>query len=382
MARWHAVNWTRYHSLLHTLARMGHEVHVLQPPALESLETNFQEIKAIHHEGVFVHDVFIPGFLWNRRLFMDKLSKKAIYCIVATRVAKSMIASTPFDVLLLYNIPQLPLSKIRGPIQVFDYADDYIDMLAREMGSASNRPSLALARRLLEKMMRSADLVLSVSNELAHDGPVGMEILPNGVESAAFGGTEEAPPVCQKKNAQPVVGFIGSFEYFIDFDTILGAAQLCPDVRFLLVGTGRDFHAVRDKVQKMMLSNVQLTGGVPHEHVFGHIRSMDICLNIFKPLPVSHRACPIKLFEYLSQKKPVISTRLSELSHVDNGWLYYADTSMELVEKIRSILMNPREALEKACRAQNAVRERYTWEKIAQSFLDHVGEAMPRRANL
>jgi glycosyltransferase involved in cell wall biosynthesis len=223
-------------------------------------------------------------------------------------------------------------------------------------------------------MMKKADMVLSVSYELAKNGPVSMKVLPNGVENSAIDSTSENTPCTIKANRQPVVGFIGSFEYFIDFKTILGAARLCPEVLFLLVGTGRDFEYVRNMVVNLGLSNVKLTGGVPHDEVFAYIRVMDICMNIFKPLQVSHRACPIKLFEYLSQKKPVISTRLSELAHIDDGWLYYADTASELAATIQEILNGYDAALKKAEKAYNMVRGKYTWEKIAQSFLDYVND--------
>lgn len=375
MARWHAVNWTRYHSLLHTLAGMGHEIHVLQPPPLNSMETNYQEIEARTHERVTVHDVFIPDFLWRRRFFLDKLVKKAVYCMAATRVVRSMIANGSYDVLLLYNIPQWPFSAIRGPLIVFDYADDYIDMLGRELGPLRNKAVLTFAKAVLTKMMRRARLVLSVSNELARSGPVPMKVLPNGVESAMLNETPRTVPRDIKNEGRPVVGFVGSFEYFIDFDAILEAAQLCPDVHFLLVGTGRDFENIKKKIIEKKLSNIELTGGVAHNEVFGYIGAMDICLNIFKPLPVSHRACPIKLFEYWSQKKPVISTRLSELAHVDGGWLYYADTAAELAATIRLVLMSPDVAEERALKAYAEVKQRYTWEGIAQSFVNHVAVA-------
>jgi len=40
MARWHSLNWSRYHSLLIALANRGHEVHVMQPPSMRSSATS------------------------------------------------------------------------------------------------------------------------------------------------------------------------------------------------------------------------------------------------------------------------------------------------------------------------------------------------------
>ena len=44
MARWKAVNWTRYYQIFTKLAEMGHDVYVLQPPASNINETNLYSI--------------------------------------------------------------------------------------------------------------------------------------------------------------------------------------------------------------------------------------------------------------------------------------------------------------------------------------------------
>ena len=70
MARWKAVNWTRYHSLFSALAEMGHEVIVLQTPPSDIKETNFQEIEVTTAGYV---SFITPGVLWelkvNARVF-------------------------------------------------------------------------------------------------------------------------------------------------------------------------------------------------------------------------------------------------------------------------------------------------------------------------
>ena len=81
MARWHAVNWTRYHSLLVALGEMGHEIYVLQPPPLQSAETNYQEIAPTNLKNIHVQDVPICKTLWNMKFPLDKLVKKALFCL-------------------------------------------------------------------------------------------------------------------------------------------------------------------------------------------------------------------------------------------------------------------------------------------------------------
>ena len=358
MARWYAVNWTRYHSLLTALADDGCEIYVLQPPSLDSDETNFQEIEAVEHHNIKIITVPIGKYLWGLKFPVDKLFKKAIYSLMAYKFARKFCQQQDIDVVLLYNIPQYQFMNMSGVIRVFDYADDYIDMLKIELGKACNPLALGIARAMLNKMLSQSDIALSVSHELAKDRPGNIHVLPNGVSIKDYDSDEN-----RKINQRKVVGFIGSFEYFIDFDIILSAAKLLPEVEFLLVGSGREYNQVQNR-----------TGGVPHHEVFEYIKKMDICLNIFTPIATSHRACPIKLFEYMSQHKPVISTRLRELEHIDKGFLYYADNSNELVSTINYILDNPSEAEKKIRLGYQETVENYTWESIADHFVEMIGE--------
>jgi hypothetical protein len=177
-----------------------------------------------------------------------------------------------------------------------------------------------------------------------------------------------------------VVGFLGAFEYFIDFDAILAAAQRLPEVDFVLIGGGREWQRVKDDARQRKLENVSLPGPVPHAEIFQHINRWDICLNVFKKIPVSHRACPIKLFEYMALEKPVISTRLHELVHIDNGEqpiVYYGDHGAEIAERISEIIANPESAKALAARGAQAVRESYTWEGIAEQFVELTGGSQP-----
>ena len=367
MARWHSLNWSRYHSLLIALAQRGHEIHVMQPPAMQSSETNFVEIAPVPVHGLHVHDVPMPAWFWQRKFPFDKLVKKASYSLASVRHARRIARDKGITHVLLYNIPQAPLARIPGVCTVFDFADDYMDMLRHELGRASNPLLMAVARGLLNYMFRSAQLTTTVSHVLADQVKSAVQVLANGVSTAKIAASMQGHPPHQR-GQRPVVGFLGSFEYFIDFDLILDTAARMPEVDFNLVGKGRDYDQVVASATRRSLTNVRFMGGVPHAEVFRQIASMDICLNIFRKIPVSERACPIKLFEYAAMRKPIISTRLAELPHVDDGFLYYADTCEEAVTQIKAILADPLCGQVQADRGHKHVMSHYTWEKIAADF--------------
>jgi glycosyltransferase involved in cell wall biosynthesis len=305
---------------------------------------------------------------------LNKLIKKGYYSYKCIREAKKMIRDLKIDVLFLYNIPQLPLMYIQGCIKVFDFADDYTAMLKQELGAMSNPLLMGIGQAMLDKMVKNSDITLAVSHVLARSIEAKEHkkvfVVPNGVslDTGAQGSGEDI----RRGLKPPVIGFIGSFEYFIDFELILEAAKRLPELTFLMVGSGRDFNKVKEKVELGRLNNVVLTGGVAHSQIFRYIDAMDICLNIFKPISISHGACPIKLFEYLSMKKPVISTRLHELNNIDKGFIFYADTADELVETVKSMLSTKKNVAEFIEKGYNEVRENYLWPDIAKRLLNII----------
>lgn len=267
MARWNAVNWTRYHSLLQSLAAMGHRVFVLQPPPLRSEESNFKELPEEGKEGICVVDVRIPEWIWNRQMPLEKLFKKGLYSLFSVRAAREIIRREGIDVMVLYNIPQYPYLFIRGPKKVFDYADDYLAMLQHELGKFSNRFLMGVARRFLAKMISQSDHVFVVSNTLAKSFNGRAVVLPNGVSIDKVESALSNP--IHLDLHRPIIGFIGSFEYFIDFEVILGVAEAIPEASFLLVGTGRDWKRVREEVSRRMLKMSICRGGYPTTMFFG-----------------------------------------------------------------------------------------------------------------
>lgn len=372
MARWKAVNWTRYHHIFTRLAESGHTIHIIQPPPSNLLETNFQEIEVDLPENLHLRDVEINTTFWNFNFPLNKLVKKGYFSIASIRNVREIIRKYDIDVLFLYNIPQYPLLRINSCIKVFDFADDYIAMLDQELGKSSNPLLLKIGQSILNKMVEKSDLTFAVSQVLAEKIGGKIYVIPNGVDLDQF--KIGSGSKIRERYKRPIIGFIGSFEYFIDFDIILGAAQKLPHLTFLLVGNGRDFERVKKRIENSGLSNVVLIGGVTHSEIMRHIDAMDICLNIFKKIPISHSACPIKLFEYLAMKKPVISTRLDEVKRMFGNNLFYADSVNELVQSIDIILKNRDALMKNISKCYKLIKENYKWNNIVEDILEKINE--------
>ena len=105
------------------------------------------------------------------------------------------------------------------------------------------------------------------------------------------------------------------------------------------------------------------------------IDGMDICLNLFHKTKVSHAVSPLKLFEYLAHRKPVISTRLDEVNRINEGFLFFADTADEVAQAITAICEHPEKAHAMALKGYEVVKAKFAWPVIAREFVQAVSLA-------
>jgi len=368
LARWRSANWSRYHGLLGALCQKGHRVWVLEPPPWPtSEETNYTETNVVLPAGMVVQQLQPP--LWRYRLPMEKVAKKGLITLSARSALRDVIARNDIDLLMLYNLPQYVLAQIAPCVTVVDVADDLVAMLDHELGSVRRLGIHRLSRAMLDGLVQSSSMVTTPSTVLAER--LGhATVVPNGVEWAASQRADGDR--IRQRYRTPIVGFLGAFEYFVDFDVVLTAAEALPDVTFLLVGTGRSWKAVKARAQQAELANVVLPGPVHYPEGLDYVAAMDVCLIPFRRGPVSEGACPLKLFEYLALRKPVVSTSAEEIMRLGKGFIRFADTPAELVTVIRDILEDPTRMQDSVARGYERAQTRHRWDLIADEFLQLV----------
>ncbi len=377
LSRWNSINRSRYVQILSRLAQNGHNVYLAQPPVMDSPDSGFVESREAPQGTIRLIDVEMPSLFWNAALPLEKVVKKGAYCLKLNAAIGRMIRAYHIDAVLFYSMALYPLAGRDDVVSVYDLGDDHVDLLRHELGKFSARPVIRLAERLLEKTLSRCDCVFSVSHHLAQMYFPDSIHLPNGVDMDMIrpGSGKHLRPVVQG----PVVGFVGSLEYFIDFQQILDAAWLRRDCTFVVAGGGRQYRRLQDEKQRLGLGNLILTGGLPHEEILKYVDSFDICLNPFHLSPLTHGACPIKLFEYMAFHKPVISSRIAEVQRIGDGFLYWADSASELVSRIDEIVGQPREAAGRAQQGFEVLQRHYTWPRIADRFAAVVQERVEEK---
>jgi glycosyltransferase involved in cell wall biosynthesis len=367
LARARTANWSRYHQLLLARARAGDSIRFLQPPMRSSSETNFHEIDFEFPKEFVIEEVPVWRRFWEQRFPFDKIVKKGAYSFLANRRVRSLVAADPPDILLIYNLTQSSL--LGGPVPViFDVADELPSMLRREAGAAG--PVLeAVARRTLTGMLRRATLVTTPSREMLPRLGSHAVLVPNGVDPSEIRMARNA--------AMPAggfrIGFLGSFEYFIDFELVLGLAARLPDVGFLLIGGGRRWREVGGQAERQRLGNVELTGPLAHADALARLAGCDLSLCPFTRDPVGHGASPLKLFESLALGVPVLATRTREILLERPPNTLFADDVGEAVSAVGEFRARPAEARREGCeRASRQILATHSWDRIGEDWANRA----------
>jgi glycosyltransferase involved in cell wall biosynthesis len=163
--------------------------------------------------------------------------------------------------------------------------------------------------------------------------------------------------------------------------TLLETARLMPECRFVLVGGwAEDIERVQKDCQQLNLHNVQLTGHVLQSELASYLYAADILIvPTSKTWHLAETTSPLKLFEYMSVKRPIVASALPTIMTVlqegENALLAKPDDPFCFKEAITNLLENPVLANQLAERAFEDVQN-YTWDKRAERILQFSEERL------
>lgn len=141
----------------------------------------------------------------------------------------------------------------------------------------------------------------------------------NGFDRNTFLNTDAA--VVSLKS--PNLVFIGAILDWIDFELVKKFAEENKNITIYMVGP---VHVkVKDELSKLQYENIIFTGAVEHSKVPSYIINSDILLMPFKYSESTKYMDPVKIYEYLYFKKPVVSFWSDEMDKFREFVYFYKD---------------------------------------------------------
>jgi GT2 family glycosyltransferase len=109
--------------------------------------------------------------------------------------------------------------------------------------------------------------------------------------------------------SSPVIGYYGAIAEWLDLELLTELAASNPKWQFVLAGDV----FVADLCGLDRMPNVTMLGLLPHSDMPALLWHFDVCLIPFRLSGMTHAVDPVKLYEYLSGGKPVVSVPLKEV---------------------------------------------------------------------
>lgn len=127
----------------------------------------------------------------------------------------------------------------------------------------------------------------------------------------------------------PIVGYFGAIADWFDLELMIYIARNRPQYHFVLLGGVFDL----DVSELESLPNVRLLGQQPYETMPKYLYHFDACIIPFKMNAITGATDPVKVYEYLSGGKPVVSVALPELKPYQE-LLYLAESYDDFLSKL------------------------------------------------
>ncbi|PYP88717.1 MAG: glycosyl transferase family 1 [Blastocatellia bacterium AA13] len=168
----------------------------------------------------------------------------------------------------------------------------------------------------------------------------------------------------------PIIGYFGAITDWFDVELVAFAARQRPEYAFILLGGVFDV----DVSPLEELPNVRLLGHQEYRAMPEYLFHFDVCIIPFKINPVTEATNPVKLYEYLSAGKPVVSVAMPELLEC-NDIVYISEDSESFV---KSLDIAVRESDTELTVRRRAFAKSQTWEARYRQINEVISAQCPR----
>lgn len=346
---WAVIDWhfrtQRPQHIASALARKGHRVFYISNNFIDSTAPGFAAEALEHGERLFQISLHVTG---APQIYSDLASPPQ-----ALEIARSL------GVLLQWTHTRRSIALIQHPYwldsaQRLPNAQLVYDCMDHHGGFGNNGSSILEAEQLL---ITRCDLLV-VTSQWLHDrlAPRARKtvLIRNATEYEHF--SAKPQKTFRDTLSRKIIGYYGAIAEWFDVELVRQVAQNHPDALVLLIG--RD--TIHAHGQLVGIPNVTLVGEVPYAELPYWLHSFDVCLLPFRVTPLTLATNPVKVYEYLSAGKPVVSVDLPEMAQFD-GLITRAGSFAEFCRAVTAALAGSFDE-PAAVTARKEFAARQTWE--------------------
>lgn len=338
----------RSYEFARRLVAMGHEVDMITSYTHAS-EDDAREWFETREEGIRVH--WLPVPYSNKMDFRKRVHAFLGFAIGASRKAASMDADVVFATSgpLTIALPGLYASWLRKIPLVFEVRDLWPEG-AIQLGVLTNPIAKWMARRLERLTYRRAQHIVALSPGM-RDGIMKtgiredkITVIPNAADLDLF----HPQVACSDMKARSglegrfCIAYFGTMGLANGLGFILDAAaelkrRQVNDILLMLHGDGMERPRLEARAKQEGLDNVIFSGPTPKHLMAELVAAVDVCMTIFKNVPVLRTCSPNKLFDALAAGKPILTNMPGWLGAIaeqeKTGVLVIPDDPVDFADK-------------------------------------------------
>jgi len=390
---WLKRNPAQQHHLAEMLSLRGHEIRAIDFELLWREESRkrlysrreiFPDVSKIHQNAKVT--VIRPGVVkipWLDYISLAFSHKKEIERQIKEFAPQVIVG---FGILNSY----LAIGAARKSNTPFVYY--WIDVLHRLIPFKLFQP---IGRWIECKVLKQADRVLTINDKLKeYVIRLGAErnktfMLRAGIDTKRFDpGAAEGKRMREQmgiKSKDTVLFFMGWLYHFSGLKEVAWqvAKTQNSSLKLIIVGEGDAYEELQQIRERYNLQDrIILTGKKPYQEIPALIAAADICLLPAYPWEsIMQDIVPIKMYEYMAMKKPVVATRLSGVMREfgEGNGVVYIDKPEDVIAKAIELVQTG-SVTELGSKARNFV-ERYSWDSITDEFERILEEAIEEKRN-
>lgn len=256
---------------------------------------------------------------------------------------------------------------------------------------APGRGGSALQRRVVRRVGRVVAVTRKLGDDLIERGadPASMIVAHDGIRRDRFANVPDRAAARHAIGWSPdafIVGYVGRLQTMAmdkGVGTLVEALARVGGCSLALVG-GPDDTAEEFRRRWLELgqdeSRFLYAGQVAPDRVPLYLSAFDACAMPFPFTPhFAYYASPIKLFEYMASRRPLIASNLPSIAEVvtdgESALLTPPADAEALADAIRRLRDDPALRQRLADAAYGLVMDRYTWDARAKAILKALGNA-------
>ena len=240
--------------------------------------------------------------------------------------------------------------------------------------------------KFISKYADTADALIIISQQLKD------QVSLNNPENAlvVHAGVREEDLIHQKQTTErltlrknkdeKIILYTGNFFRWKGVYTLVDCITYLPNnYRIVFVGGSRDTLS-RFRNDTSEISQIEVVGFKHRREINSYLRAADILIlpNSAQYDEQSYITSPLKLFEYMAAKKPIVASRLPSIQEVlrdqENAILFSPDNAKDLADKIQWAVNNDCSSLVE--QAWQEVQTR-TWNERAKKIIQKLGPSEP-----